>query len=57
MDISKKVGFILDCGYFSKQNIEHMDKCGYSFTIMAKYFSTRLIDYIFMRSGLKKKKG
>ena len=32
----KKVGFILDRGYFSKQNIEHMDKCGYSFIIMVK---------------------
>ena len=32
----KKVGFILDRGYFSKQNIEHMDRCGYSFVIMVK---------------------
>lgn len=32
----KKVGFILDRGYFSKQNIEHMDRCGYSFIIMVK---------------------
>ena len=32
----KKVGFILDRGYFSKQNIEHMDRCGYSFVIMIK---------------------
>lgn len=32
----KKVGFILDRGYFSKQNIEHMDQCGYSFVIMIK---------------------
>ena len=52
----KKVGFILDRGYFSKQNIEHMDKCGYSFIIMAKYFSTRLIDYIFARSIGRRKK-
>jgi hypothetical protein len=32
----KKVGFILDRGYFSKKNIEHMDRCGYSFVIMIK---------------------
>ncbi len=32
----KKVGFILDRGYFSKANIEYMDQCGYSFVIMVK---------------------
>lgn len=32
----KKVGFILDRGYFSKKNIEFMDQCGYSFIIMVK---------------------
>ncbi|MBP3758626.1 MAG: transposase [Firmicutes bacterium] len=32
----KKVGFILDRGYFSKDNIEHMDKLGYDFVIMVK---------------------
>lgn len=32
----KKVGFILDRGYFSKKNIEYMDSCGYSFVIMVK---------------------
>ena len=32
----KKVGFILDRGYFSKKNIESMDQCGYSFVIMVK---------------------
>ena len=32
----KKIGFILDRGYFSKGNIEHMDNCGYSFVIMVK---------------------
>ncbi len=32
----KKIGFILDRGYFSKSNIEHMDKSGYSFVIMVK---------------------
>lgn len=32
----KKVGFILDRGYFSKQNLQHIDKSGYSFVIMVK---------------------
>lgn len=32
----KKIGFILDRGYFSKENIHFMDSCGYDFVIMAK---------------------
>lgn len=32
----KKVGFILDRGYFSKENIQYMDANGYSFIVMAK---------------------
>ena len=32
----KKIGFILDRGYFSKENLEYMDECGYSFVIMVK---------------------
>lgn len=32
----KKVGFILDRGYFSKPNIRFMDKNGYDFVIMVK---------------------
>jgi len=32
----KKIGFILDRGYFSKGNIHFMDKSGYDFVIMAK---------------------
>lgn len=32
----RKVGFILDRGYFSKENIQYMDKNGYSFIIMVK---------------------
>lgn len=32
----KHVGFILDRGYFSKENIRYMDKCGYEFVIMMK---------------------
>ena len=32
----KKIGFILDRGYFSKENIRYMDANHYSFIIMAK---------------------
>ena len=32
----KHVGFILDRGYFSKENIHFMDQCGYEFIIMMK---------------------
>ena len=32
----KNAGFILDRGYFSRENIRHMDKCGYDFVIMVK---------------------
>lgn len=32
--VYRNVGFILDRGYFSKENIHYMDKCGYEFIIM-----------------------
>jgi len=32
----KNAGFILDRGYFSKENIRFMDRCGYDFVIMVK---------------------
>ena len=32
----KKIGFILDRGYFSKKNINYMDDHGYSFIMMVK---------------------
>ena len=35
----KNIGFILDRGYFSKQNIRMMDKYGYGFVIMIKGMS------------------
>ena len=35
----KRAGFILDRGYFSKENIQYMDKCGYDFVIMVKGMS------------------
>ena len=32
----RHAGFILDRGYFSRENIRFMDKCGYDFVIMIK---------------------
>ena len=32
----KHIGFILDRGYFCKENIHFMDRCGYEFIIMMK---------------------
>lgn len=32
----KRVGFILDRGYFCKGNLQYMDECGYEFVIMVK---------------------
>lgn len=32
----KKIGFILDRGYFSQANITYIDECGYDFVIMVK---------------------
>lgn len=32
----KNIGFILDRGYFSRENIRFMDECGYDFVIMVK---------------------
>ena len=32
----KKVGFILERGYFGRENIRYMDECGYDFVIMVK---------------------
>jgi len=47
----KKVGFILDRGYFGKQNIEHMDTCGYSFVIMIKGMADLVSELILSNKG------
>ena len=47
----KKVGFILDRGYFSKQNLEHMDKNGYSFIIMVKGMAELVSSLILENKG------
>ena len=38
----KRVGFILDRGYFSRKNIEAMDEKGYDFIMMVK----GMVDFI-----------
>lgn len=47
----KKIGFILDRGYFSRGNIRYLDECGYSFVIMAKGTSSFISDLILENKG------
>lgn len=52
----KKIGFILDRGYFSKGNIEYMDHCGYSFVIMVKGMASLVNQLILENKGTFEKK-
>ncbi len=47
----KKIGFILDRGYFSKSNLDYMDKYGYSFVIMIKGMASLVKDLILENKG------
>ena len=47
----KHAGFILDRGYFSKENIQYMDKCGYDFVIMVKGMNSFVSDLILENKG------
>ncbi len=47
----KKIGFILDRGYFSCENIQYMDKCGYSFVIMVKGMASLVNDLVLQHKG------
>ena len=47
----RKVGFILDRGYFSKGNIHFMDKCGYDFVIMVKGMKKFVSELILENKG------
>lgn len=47
----KRVGFILDRGYFCKENIQYMDGCGYDFVIMVKGMSSLVNDLILKNKG------
>lgn len=47
----RKAGFILDRGYFSKENIRYMDKCGFDFVIMMKGMKSMVRDLILESKG------
>ena len=47
----KKVGFILDRGYFGRENIQYMDECGYDFVIMVKGMSESVRQVILENKG------
>lgn len=47
----KRIGFILDRGYFSRGNIRYLDECGYSFVIMAKGMASFVSELILENRG------
>lgn len=47
----RKIGFILDRGYFSCENIQYMDKCGYSFVMMVKGMSSLVNELVLENKG------
>lgn len=47
----KKIGFILDRGYFSCENIQYMDKCGYSFGIMVRGMASLVNELVLEHKG------
>lgn len=47
----RKVGFILDRGYFSRDNIRHMDQCGYDFIIMLKGMKDLVSELVLENKG------
>ena len=52
----RHIGFILDRGYFSKQNLEKMDSLGYSFVIMIKGMASLVNSIVLDYSGTFEKK-
>ena len=47
----RKIGFILDRGYFSKANLDYMDQSGYDFVVMVKGMSTLVNELILENKG------
>lgn len=47
----KHAGFILDRGYFPKENIGYMDRCGYDFVIMVKGMNALVRELILENRG------
>ncbi len=52
----KHAGFILDRGYFCKENLNFMDKCGYDFVIMVKGMRNLVSELILDKQGSFEKK-
>lgn len=52
----KKIGLILDRGYFSKTTIQHMDACQYDFVIMVKGMTSFVEKIILKHKGSFEKK-
>lgn len=52
----KKIGFILDRGYFSKKNIQYMDSCQYDFVIMVKGMASFVENMVLENKGSFEKK-
>lgn len=52
----KKIGFILDRGYFSKKNIQYMDSCQDDFVIMVKGMASFVEKIILKHKGSFEKK-
>lgn len=48
----KRIGFILDRGYFSKENIHEMDRMGYDFIIMMKGKKVLVSDLVMEVKGI-----
>jgi transposase len=46
-----RAGFILDRGYFSKDNIRYMDSCGYDFVIMMKGMAALASELVLENKG------
>lgn len=47
----KRVGFILDRGYFSQGNIRYLDKCGYEFILFVKGMKELVKDLVLRVKG------
>ena len=47
----RRAGFILDRGYFGKENIQYMDQCGYDFVIMIKGMGSFVRELILEKRG------
>ena len=48
----RNIGFILDRGYFSKDNIRMMDECGYDFVLMVKGMSALVDELVLTHKGM-----